>query len=135
MILSLALGDDGRSIDGIGDFSLGRRQMRCQLSVLRVSILGRFDRMLQNRCHLTVELAHLVEGQAIDTVSVVLLQLILEMLQHLLRTQDDLLVEVSVIVHLQKEHRSLSNIFISVFAVEPLLDAFCELYVIHKCEN
>ena len=91
--------------------------------------------MLQDRCHLTVELAHLVEGQAIDTVSVVLLQLILEMLQHLLRTQDDLLVEVSVIVHLQKEHRSLSNIVISVFAVEPLLDALCELNVIHKCEN
>lgn len=64
-----------------------------------------------------------------------LLQLIFEQLEFALRVEVDELIEVAVVIHLKEEQRSLSDIGVSMLAVKPLLQLFCEFRIIHKKEN
>ena len=60
-----------------------------------------------------------------------LLQLIDKMVKHLLRSQQNLLIEMTVVIDLKEHQGALSDISVSMFAIEPLLDFLCEIYIIH----
>ena len=64
-----------------------------------------------------------------------LLQLIFEQLEFALWVEVDELIEVTVVIHLKEEQRSLPDVGIGMLAVKPLLQLFCEFRIIHNIEN
>ena len=61
-----------------------------------------------------------------------LLQLIFEQFEFALRVEVDELIEVAVVIHPKEEQSTLPDIGISMLAVKPLLQLFCEFRIIHN---